>query len=233
MTADAHKANAAQAERLHRFAHDIRNRLTGIREVLRHLSQPTPESDVAELATFGEQQFFKALRAVESLLDDMHVERGIGALEKEPLDPADLVKLALSEMQHRFSKKEQPVVTDLATGLTVRGDARCLIDLIAALLSNASKFSARGSTVHIALVRAGGSATLRVSDTGAGLGAADLNQLFVRYAWLGTSSTEGEEQGRGTLARAAQWAIAHGGSLRAESTGSGKGSTFVLDLPIG
>ncbi|MEO8590434.1 MAG: HAMP domain-containing sensor histidine kinase [Flavobacteriales bacterium] len=233
MAADENKAKSEQAERLHRFAHDIRNRLTGLREVLRHLAEPTPGIDAAELATFAEQQYFKALGEVESLLDDMHVERGIGTLTIMPLDPAALVSRALTDMRHRFVKKEQQVLTDLAPGLSVQGDDHCLTELIAALLSNASKFSPRGSTIQVTLAHEGASAMLRVSDTGAGLSATDLDRIFVRYAWLSSHSTEGEAQGRGTLARAARWATAHRGSLLAVSPGSGHGSTFVLELPLG
>jgi two-component system CheB/CheR fusion protein len=233
MAADAHKANAGQAERLHRFAHDIRNRLTGIREVLRHLEQPTPDGNTAELTLFAEQQFFKALREVESLLDDMQVERGIGPLQREPLDPATLIARAVANMEHRFAKKEQKVVTDLAQGIRVNGDAACLTELITALLSNASKFSPRGSTIQVHLVASGPMASLRVTDDGVGMSTTDLEQVFVRYAWLSSRSTDGEAQGRGTLGRAVQWARAHGGTLRAESAGSGAGSTFVLELPIG
>ncbi|HMC96368.1 MAG TPA: HAMP domain-containing sensor histidine kinase [Flavobacteriales bacterium] len=233
MTGDAHRVTPEQAERLHRFAHDIRNRLTGIREVLRHLGQPTPDIDTVEMATFGEQQFFKALREVESLLDDMHVERGIGALNKEILDPAVVVVRALDGLQHRLTKKEQSVITDLATDIKVSAHDRCLTDLVTALISNASKFSHRGSTISITLKRTDASAVLRVSDQGVGLSPADLDELFVRYAWLGSRTTEGEAQGRGTLARAAQWAVAHGGALRAESGGTGQGSVFILELPVG
>ena len=233
MTADSQRANAEQAERLHRFAHDIRNRLSGIREVLRHLSQPSPDGNGAELALFAEQQFFKALREVESLLDDMQVERGIGTLQRENFDPAELIARAIANMEHRFARKEQKVTTDLAKDLRIEGDVACLTELITALLSNASKFSPRGSRIHISLARSAQNAVVRVRDTGVGLNAADLEQVFVRYAWLGSTSTDGEAQGRGTLARAAQWAQAHGGTLRAESGGNGQGSTFVLELPLG
>lgn len=233
MAADALKANAEQAERLHRFAHDIRNRLSGIREVLRHLNEPSPDGNNAELALFAEQQFFKALREVESLLDDMQVERGIGILQRESLDPQDLVTRAIANMEHRFTRKDQKVTTDLAKDLRIQGDVACLTELITALLSNASKFSPRGSGIHVSLGRSGQNAVVRVRDNGVGLSAADLEQVFVRYAWLDSKSTDGEAQGRSTLARAAQWAKAHNGTLRAESPGSAEGSSFVLELPIG
>lgn len=231
MAADAHKANAEQAERLHRFAHDIRNRLTGLREVLRHMNQPTADANTAELALFAEQQFFKALREVETLLDDMQVERGIGPLQRGSIDPGELVTRAIANMEHRFTRKEQRISTDLVTGLRVLGDEACLTELIGALLSNASKFTPRGGTIDVALFRSGENVSVRVRDNGVGLSAADLEQVFVRYAWLSSSSTDGEAQGRSTLGRAAQWALAHGGTLRAASAGSGQGSTFVLELP--
>ncbi|HRF81180.1 MAG TPA: hypothetical protein PL070_13970, partial [Flavobacteriales bacterium] len=69
-------------------------------------------------------------------------------------------------------------------------------------------------------------------DHGVGLSQADLEQAFVRFAWLESRPTGNESQGRGTLARARDWATAHGGSLSVKSKGEGAGCTFTLQLPV-
>jgi signal transduction histidine kinase len=226
------KAGTEQAERLHRFAHDIRNRLAGMRQVLQHLASPDPEMDAAELALFGEQQFFKALREVESLLDDLSVERGVGAIRPGTVDLAAVVGEAIADLDHRYERKEQGIEKHLPETLLVAGDAHLLKELVAALLSNASKFSPAKEVVHVSLTTADGQAEFTVRDHGVGLSANDLANVFVRYAWLESRPTAGEAQGRSTLARARQWAEAHGGTLSASSAGPGEGCSFTLRLPL-
>ena len=228
---DPLKATAAQAERLHTHAHDLRNRLAAIQQVLAQLKEGPSDPGSNELIEFAEQQYFKAMRATEELLDDFAVERGMGKLRLEPIDLASLVSAAIASLQHRFDRKQQVVTTAIDQNVIVDGDAHWLGQLLNALLSNASKFTPREGHVQVTLKRDGPSAIFSVQDTGVGLDLADLGSVFVRYAWLNSRSTEGEPQGRSTLGRAMSWALAHNGSLTAHSDGAGYGSTFTLRLP--
>ncbi len=226
------KAGPQQAERLHRFAHDIRNRLIGLQQVIVQMRQDPPESERDELVHFGEQQYFKALREVETLLDEMGVERGMPDPEMAPVALLPLINEHLELMHHRFLRKRQPLELDLAENISVMGDARILGDILDALFSNASKFSDDGSPIAITAHVADGNAVLEVRDIGTGLSADDLEQVFVRFALLSNRPTAGEAQGRGTLSRAKDRAIAHRGSLVAQSEGVGQGCTFTLRLPL-
>ncbi|MCW5898603.1 MAG: HAMP domain-containing histidine kinase [Flavobacteriales bacterium] len=223
------KAGPGTAERLHRFAHDLRNRLAGLKQVLDHLGDG--QASEPELRVFAERQYFKALREVEQLLDDLGVDRGPGQLDLKPLDLSALLRRCVDDLEHRFSRKEQQVRLDIDGYVTVAGDAHHLGTIISALLSNASKFSPRGTSIHVSLSGDAAAATLRVRDEGVGLDADDLRDLFVRYAMLKSRSTDGEPQGRGTLARARQYAQAQHGSLEAHSGGPGTGTEFILRLP--
>lgn len=225
------KADPEQAERLHRFAHDLRNRLAAIQQVLGHLVPNDADAEQLELKTFGEQQYFKAMREVERLLDDLQVDRNPGPVATAPLDPHPVLERALADLQHRFTRKEQQVEVN-GTLSPALADTRTLNDLLSALLSNASKFSPSGSTIRVLLSNTDRHALIAVQDPGTGLDAEDLDQVFVRYAWLKSRSTAGEAQGRSTLARARQWAEAMGGQLAAYSDGPGKGSTFTVRLAL-
>lgn len=225
------KATSDQAERLHRYAHDLRNRLAGIHQVLWQLRDADGDAQ-SELLVFAEQQYFKALRATEDLLDDLGVDRGVGRLNNEPLDLVRMVRSGTEALAHRFERKQQRIVTEMPDSLVLPADAHGIELVVNALVSNASKFSGPGSTIRIALHIDGDAAVLSVSDEGIGLDAEDLKQVFTRYAWLKGRPTAGEAQGRSTLARAAQWARAHAGMLEATSPGQGLGSTFTLRLPI-
>lgn len=225
------KASAEQSDRLHRFAHDLRNRLSAIQQALAQMADASSEERV-ELIRFAEQQYFKAMRGTEELLDDFAIDRGprLGELRLLRLD--ELARKAIAALEHRFNRKRQHVDAENLQAITVHGDERMLFDLVSALLSNASKFSEAGSTIALSLTEQDGAAILVVKDQGIGLEAEDLAEVFTRYALLKGRSTEGEAQGRSTLARAKQWAQAHRGDLTAASEGPGKGSSFSLRLPL-
>lgn len=225
------QASPQQAERIHRFAHDLRNRLIGLQQVLHQLKDIAAGEDAAELALYGEQQYFKALREVERLMDDLGVQRGTVTPQLAPVDMAGLIRQRIDLMSFRFERKQQIITADPQEAV-VMADERLIGDLVDALLSNASKFSPAGAAVRIDARSTGASYTVSLQDSGAGLNAADLEQAFTRFAWLQSRPTAGEAQGRGTLARAREWARAHGGELEAYSAGEGRGCTFTLTLPL-
>jgi signal transduction histidine kinase len=225
------KASTEQAERLHRFAHDLRNRLAAMQQALAQMADAQAE-ERGQLTSFAEQQYFKAMRSTEELLDDFAIDRMPIVGEQRLLRLDELVRKAVAALEHRFSRKQQHVDADKLQVIEVRGDERMLLDLVSALLSNASKFSESGTTISLSLFQEEDAANLVVSDQGIGLDAEDLAQVFTRYAMLKGRTTAGEAQGRSTLARARQWAEAHHGSLTAKSEGLGKGCAFLLRLPL-
>lgn len=223
-------ATPEQADRLHHFAHDLRNRLGGLQQVLRMIASSEPVKDSAELSEFAEQQYFKAMRLTEELLDDMVVVRGTQQLDTIPVVLGAAVRSAIEFMAHRFTRKGQTVEVEQSTELKVQADPKHLEELLTALLSNASKFSPKGGVVRVVIGHEGDMAFVDIADNGVGLEAKDLPLVFTRYAVLSSRSTGGEEQGRASLARAKQWAQAMGGDLGATSEGPGMGCTFRVTL---
>jgi signal transduction histidine kinase len=221
-----------QSDRLHVFAHDIKNRLTGLWEVLRALRAADPDGlDPEELGRYAERAYFNAQRDLEDLLDDLHVDRNVTVHERSSIDLMEGLNRVLAQENHRLTRKEQTVVMDRTRTHMVLGDTLWLSRCLQALISNASKFSPRGSSIHVRVAHSVGTVSIAVTDQGVGLSATDLASVFTRYAMLSSRSTEEESQARGTLARAKHWAEAQSGSLQASSDGVGKGSTFTLVLP--
>lgn len=232
MIRHAMKATEAQAERTHRFAHDLRNRLAAIQQVLQQMKHGPDPGTGPELIDFAEQQYFKAMRLTEEFLDDLEIVRGVGELQRSQFDMEELMHSCIARMQHRFERKHQHVDLALEGPMPIHGDKHWIGELITAMLSNASKFTAQRGHIRVVLRKDAGHAVVEVTDTGVGLSAGDLEHIFTRYTWLASRSTDGEAQGRSTLGRAHQWATAHGGELSASSPGEGMGSTFTLRLPI-
>ena len=227
------KVQPEQAERLHRFAHDLRNRLIGLQQVLEQLGHDGSDPERMELIRFGEKQYFKALREVEVLLDDLGVDRGSITPDLQRFRVRDLVNEHIDLLKHRFTGKLQRIELDIPAELQVLADRRVTGDILNALFSNASKFSSAESTIGISAAVNGGMAELEVQDHGTGLSNEDLAQVFDRFAWLSNEPTGNESQGRGTLARVRGYAQAQHGDLLATSAGLGHGCTFKLTLPLG
>lgn len=219
-------------ERLHAFSHDLKNRLGALWEAfLMARDLPAgPERD--EVMAMAERSFFGGLRQVELLMDDMGVPRAPTRVQHAPVDLAALVRRSVDHLAFLLKKKDQQVQVTAPEHLSIEGDVALLEQLFDALLSNASKFSPRGATLHVRIEADAAHALVHVSDPGVGLSAADLARVFERYVLLGSRSTAGERQARGTLARARLWAAAHNGALTATSEGPDKGCTFTVRLPL-
>jgi CheY-like chemotaxis protein len=100
------------------------------------------------------------------------------------------------------------------------------------LLSNAVRFTPRGGRVTVTCDRAASVIEIRVQDTGAGIAAEHLPHVFERFKQIDSSTTR-THGGLGLgLAIVRHLAEAHGGSVEARSEGLGRGSTFVVTLPI-
>lgn len=224
-------ADHDQAERLHTFAHDLKNRLGGLWETLRILQDgPVEGLDRNELMGFAERGFFSAQRDLERLLDDFGVDRAV-LVEKTAFDLMACLNGALRNEGYRLQKKDQRVDVSAPEAAAGIGDERWTGQILQSLISNASKFSPRGTVISVQVTVANSMNKVRVTDLGCGLSADDLQNVFTRYAILSARSTDGEPQSRGTLGRAKQWAEAQGGTLAVTSPGTDKGCIFMLELP--
>jgi len=217
--------------RLHRFSHDLKNKMGGLWQALKLLQDLPAGPERDELLVFAERSYFSGAQAVEKLMDDLAVPRGSDKLRNEEVELTPLMEQCIAGVAFRTQKKDQHV--DLvASQIHLQGDRELLRNIFEALLSNASKFSSPGASIHVALSSDNGHAKIEVADHGAGLTEADLGELFTRYALLSSRSTAGESQARGTLARVRQWVKAHGGEIGAQSDGPGKGTKFTVRLPL-
>lgn len=224
-------ADSDQAERLHAFAHDIKNRLHGLWEALRMSNDSSIEgADKAGIIALAERGYFSAQRELEQLLDDLAVDRDVRA-EHKRIDIVSCLNTALHHEAYRLKKKGQAVDVMAPGTLVALGDAHWTTQILQALISNASKFSPRGSSISINAGATADGSAITVSDKGTGFTGSDLVDVFTRYAILSSRTTAGEPQARGTLARARQWAHAQGGRLNVESEGPGQGARFTLTLP--
>jgi two-component system sensor histidine kinase BaeS len=112
--------------------------------------------------------------------------------------------------------------------LTVRCDGKRIEQVVSNLLSNAVKFTREGE-IRIRLTDDGKNARVEITDSGAGIPADELPFVFDRL-FRGASARSVKGTGIG-LAIAKTWVEAHGGQIKAESAGPGRGSRFWFVIP--
>lgn len=219
-------------ERLHSFAHDLKNKLGSLWEVSRLLKDVPDGPDRDELLALSERSYFNGARELEALLDDLEVPRGITRSNAEMVEFEPILLRCVQNIDHRLEKKGQSVIILGKGPITLFADKQLLEEMVEALLSNASKFSPPGASIRASFHCEDGKLIIQVDDEGVGLDQNDLQSVFTRYALLSSRSTSGESQARSTLSRIRHTIRLHQGKIEASSEGLGKGSRFTITLPL-
>ena len=180
-----------------------------------------------------ERQVEHLVRLVDDLLEISRISRGQIELRKESVAVSDFLQHALETCQPLIDKNGHRVSVKLVDGpLWVFGDPLRLSQIVANIINNAAKYTPPGGLIEIEAAREGGELSLRVRDNGVGVSAEMMPRIFDLFV-----QTEGQARlsqgGRGIgLALARRLILLHGGRIDAASDGAGKGSEFVVRLPL-
>jgi len=178
-----------------------------------------------------ERQMQHLVRLVDDLLDVSRITRGKIKLRRDLVLINEVVSSALESCQTLFEPHGHTLSVVLCTEpLCVLGDPDRLRQVFANLLSNAAKFTPREGTVWVSLERSANFALVRVKDTGIGIPPERLKNVFEMFAQVNTPAGN-DGLGIG-LALARQLVTLHGGWIEAHSEGVGKGSEFLVCLPL-
>jgi signal transduction histidine kinase/ActR/RegA family two-component response regulator len=231
---DAEAAGRAKDEFLATLSHELRTPLHAMLGWTRMLRTGTLDAATTTRALETlERNTRLQSQLIEDLLDVSRIITGKLRIRARPLAIQPVIDAALETV--RSGAEAKGVRIDLgadATAGPVTGDADRLQQVVWNLLSNAIKFTPRGGRVQIQLDVAGDQARIRVIDTGAGIDAALLPHIFERFRQaegLSTRALGGLGLG---LAIVRHIVELHGGTVRAESAGEGRGATFTVELPL-
>jgi signal transduction histidine kinase len=228
-------ADRRKDEFLATLGHELRNPLAPILnsvEILK-LSGAFDDGRTASACAVMERQVHHLNRLVDDLLEVSRITRGIIEVKKEPLDLTTIVRAAI--------ETSRPILEGLRHELTVHfdesnicvgGDPVRLTQVFANLLNNAAKYTNHGGHIVISTRRDGADALVSVKDNGIGIAPALLSQVFDMFMQV-DRSTRRAQGGLGiglTLVRSL--VAMHGGTVEARSEGAGRGSEFVVRLPI-
>ena len=233
--AQTREAAVAKAEFLAAVSHELRTPLNSICGFSQLLLEGMPsdlaaeqQEDVRLIRTSGMQ----LLSLINDILDISMIESGELRLYFAPED--------ITEIVDEVARIHRPLVQEVGAVLRaelpdalprVVCDRRRISQILNNLLSNATKFTERGSiTVSASYDPLAGRILVRVADTGIGIAPEDIDAIFNEYHQVGSLSRRKQGTGLG-LAIARSIAIHHGGSLSVSSA-LGRGSAFTLALPL-
>ncbi|HET9231054.1 MAG TPA: ATP-binding protein [Vitreimonas sp.] len=231
----AERASAAKSDFLAGLSHELRTPLNsslGFSQLLMNGRSFEP-LDAKQLAAV--QQIDQAGRHLVLLIDDIldlsRIEAGRLPLAVESVEAAALIDEAASMLQPSAIAANVTLHTDAAfRGLFVRADRRRLLQVLINLLSNGIKYNRQGGSVSVSCREADGEARISVSDTGAGIPAHRLDEVFEPFHRLGQDRSTITGSGVG-LALCRRLIETMRGAIRVNSV-EGKGSTFTVTLPL-
>lgn len=216
------------------LAHELRNPLAPIRNALDLLQMVGLDpSELKWARDVMDRQVNHLVRLVDDLLDVSRITRGKIQLQQELLTIGAVVASAVETSRPvieahshnlQVSVPEEPIL--------VQGDPARLSQVFANLLNNAAKYTPDGGTIEVAVSIAQSEVLVRISDTGAGIPKEMLANVFELFTQV-DRSLDRSQGGLGiglTLVR--RLVEMHGGSVHAHSEGIGRGSEFVVHLPL-
>lgn len=216
------------------MAHELRNPLPPIRNALEimRLAEDNPQT-VERCRGMIERQLNQIIRLVDDLLDLSRFTRGKIKLRVEPVELTAIIEAAV-ETSRPLIEAAQHTLTVLVPPDKVffEGDATRLTQVVVNLLNNAAKYTNPKGEIILSANVESEEIVMKVSDNGMGIPPEMLRDIFQMFSQL--SRSEQQNQGGLGIGLALVKGIIslHHGSIEAKSTGIGKGSEFIIRLPI-
>jgi len=226
----AEQASRAKDEFLAMLGHELRNPLSPILTATQ-LMRLRGDDACAKERKIIERQAKNLVRLVDDLLDVSRIARGKIVLERRPVDLVAVITEAIEQTTPAIEERGHTLEVDLPSDVVIDGDPARLAQVFANLLNNAAKYTRRGGQLRISLTASPGSACVEVRDNGQGIPSELLPRVFDPFV----QGPQGRDRSRGGLgvglAVAKSIVTMHGGTIRAESEGQGRGATLTVELP--
>ncbi len=230
----AEESSRLKDEFLATISHELRTPLSAILGWARMLRMGQLTDDAAGKALETIERNARAqAQLIDDLLDVSRIITGKLRMDVQPADPNTFIDAAVEAVRPAAEAKGVRVQKIIDTGpVAIPGDPVRLQQVVWNLLSNAIKFTPRGGRVQISSQRVNSHLEIVVNDTGQGISADFLPHVFDRFRQA-DQKTSRQHGGMGLgLAIVRHLVELHGGTVRASSEGEGRGSTFIVILPI-
>ena len=216
------------------LAHELRNPLAPIANAASLLRSKTLAPERIEwIAAMVGRQTAQMARLLDDLLDVSRIGRGKIELRRSRVELGRLIRDALqASMPLIESGRHHLALRLMDEPLWTEADPLRLTQVFSNLINNAAKYTPPGGAIEIGLRSENGEAVAWVADNGVGLDACMIERVFDPFVQVG-SARHLAQGGLGIgLSLAKGFVELHGGSIRADSDGPGRGATFIVRLPL-
>ncbi|PYS06968.1 MAG: two-component sensor histidine kinase, partial [Acidobacteria bacterium] len=213
-------------------AHEIRTPLAIIRGELENAFQmPALATELRETIGSALEEVERLSRIVEQLLEMSRLEAGETLIERSRFDFTELAKTTVDQMRLLAEEKSLNLRFNGSQPVEIEGDRLRLKQIVVNLVDNAIKYTTPGGSVSVSTFPVDGMAVLEVSDTGIGIPADALPQVFDRFYRVDKARSR-QLGGTGLgLAIVKSICTAYGGTVTVKSA-EGKGAVFRVELPL-
>ncbi|RYG38064.1 MAG: PAS domain-containing sensor histidine kinase [Burkholderiales bacterium] len=227
------EADRSKDDFLATLSHELRNPLAPLRNCVALLRKVDGSAETEAIRAMMDRQVNHLVRLVDDLLEVSRISRGVLTLKKELVELATIVRNAMETGEPLLAQGKHVVDVQLpAQPLWLEGDPVRLTQVLANLLNNASKYSKSSSNITVRASFEEDTAVISVRDAGIGIDPDTLPRMFEMFS-RGDRDSGHAQGGLGIgLALSRRLAEMHGGTLDGFSEGLGKGSEFVLRLPL-
>lgn len=214
-------------------AHDLRGPLNNIRLISELLADPTEhlaEQDRVRFLNSIKNLSEHMFNMIDDLLDLTRIESGKLEIAPGAIEIDTLIADAIVDQSPLVASKQMQITTSEPCHALIHADYKRIRQVLDNLISNAIKYSPRGSKIEISVSLAQDLARISVKDQGPGLTDEDKQNLFQEFRRLSAKPTAGERCCGLGLAIAKKIIIAHNGEIGVDSQ-VGKGSSFWFSVP--
>jgi len=215
------------------LAHELRNPLAPIRTGLEIIKRDPSGAAAKQARDMMERQLTHLVRLIDDLLDISRITLGRLELKKTSITLQSIIDTAIEGSTPFFEANKQTLHTHIPSNtITLMGDLTRLSQIISNLLNNAAKYTPAGGVISLDASTEDSKVTIAVSDNGAGIPSEMLEGIFDMFGQV-DQTLDRAQGGLGIgLALVRNLVELHEGTVKAESPGPGKGSTFRVTLPI-
>ena len=216
------------------LAHELRNPLSAMRNGLQllRLASDDPAMLIHARAILN-RQVEQMVRLVDDLLDASRINSNRVELRKEWVELATVIKSAVETSRPAIESARHELTVNLPSQpVLLDADPLRLAQALSNLLNNSAKYTEAGGCISLTAEQEGDQVTIRVRDTGIGISGDVLPHLFKMFVQA-TRSVERSQGGLGIGLSVVNGLVEmHGGTVEASSEGPGKGSVFIVRLPV-
>jgi PAS domain S-box-containing protein len=227
-------ADRRKDEFLAMLAHELRNPLSAISSAAILAQQPHfSEQDRRWTQEVIQRQVKHLSRLIDDLLDISRITRGKIQLRQELLDAGVIIEQAVESVRPLIEERGHHLELIMSPGgLPIMGDGTRVEQIVVNLLTNAAKYTEAGGIIRLTAQQLGTEVIIRIRDTGVGIAPEKISEMFELFA-QGDRSLARSEGGLGIgLTLVKRLTEMQGGSVSGQSEGPGKGSEFVVRLPL-